>query len=65
MSTFGRVMAISIGVLGGGGLWFYYRETYWTRKKLLRCEELERELLALRETRREKESLLSAGTRNK
>ena len=64
MSTFGRVMAISIGVLGGGGLGFYYRETYWTQKKLAECEELERELIMLRETRRMKEQQLAAA-RNK
>ena len=53
-----KVAAISTVVLGGGGLWFYFRETYLAEKKQKRCKELERELNELTKTRQDKEKQL-------
>lgn len=57
-SPSGRAMAICIGVLGGGGLGFYYKERYWAKKKAIVRDELEKELHRLREERMDKEKLL-------
>ena len=58
MSTGGRVLALSIGILGGGGLGFWYKETHWVRKNEEKCKELEKELDRLVELRRKKEKQL-------
>ena len=64
MSVAKKVAAISTVVLGGGGLWFYFRETYLAEKKQKRCEELERELNELTKTRQDKEKQLDTRSRD-
>lgn len=59
MSIFGRVVAISVGALGGGGLGFWYRETYWCTRKEIERQKLEEELKRLIELRRDKEMILT------
>ena len=58
MGIFGKAMAISVGVVVGGGLGFYLKETYFLRVKEKRCAELEGELQELARTRKSKEELL-------
>ena len=58
MGIFGKAMAISVGVVVGGGLGFYLKETYFLRMKEKRCAELEVELQELVRTRKSKEELL-------
>lgn len=55
---FGKVMAISGGVLIGGGVGLYLRENQLYRSKKKQCEQLEQELRELVHIRKEKESLL-------
>ena len=62
MSTFGKVMAISIGVFGGGGIGFYLRETYFFRVRRKKCAELEEELKELVYIRKAKEDALRSRT---
>lgn len=64
MSVAKKVAAISTVVLGGGGLWFYFRETYLAEKKQKRCEELERELNELTKTRQDKEKQFHTRSRD-
>ena len=59
MSTGGKVLAISIGVLGGGGLGFLYKETMWADKKEKQCKELRENLERLKQERTHKEKLLA------
>ena len=54
----GKVLAISIGVLGGGGLGFYYKEKYWARRKEREREKLEEELSGLIKERKTKEKMV-------
>lgn len=64
MSTFGKVMAISVGVFVGGGIGFYLRETYFFRMKKEKCAKLEEELKELVHVRKSKEEALSRTSRN-
>lgn len=58
MGIYGRALAISIGVLTGGGLGFYWRETYVLKTSQLKRSELEEQLNVLIKSRREKENTL-------
>lgn len=58
MGIFGKAMAISVGVVVGGGLGFYLKETYFLQMNEKRCAELEVELQELVRTRKRKEELL-------
>ena len=58
MGIFGKAMAISVGVVVGGGLGFYLKETYFLRMKEKRCAELEVKLQELIRIRKRKEELL-------
>ena len=58
MSRFRAVLVISVGVLGGGVLGFWYRETYWVEKKEREKIKMEEELKSLTELRKSKEALL-------
>ena len=62
MSTSGKVIAISIGVFGGGGFGFYLRETYYFRVKQEKCAKLEEELKELVHVRKAKEDALNSRT---
>ena len=53
----GRAMAICIGVLGGGGLGFYYKEQYWTKRNEIVRDQLQEELHRLRKERTSREKL--------
>lgn len=55
----GRAIAIIVGVLGGGGLGFYYKEEYWAKRKEKEREELECQLQKLRKERIEKEEMIA------
>ena len=54
---FGKAMTINVGVVVGGGLGFYLKETYFLCVKK-KCAELEAELQELVRTRKIKEELL-------
>ena len=58
MGMFGKAMAISVGVVVGGGLGFYLKETYFLRMKEKKCAQLEGELQELVRSRKIKEELL-------
>ena len=58
MGTFGRVAAISTGVLAGGGIGFYWRETYMLKARKEKIAALEAQLNILKKNRKEKECLL-------
>ena len=54
MGVFARVMAVSFGVLGGGAVGFYYRETYHANFLENKCTEVEarfRELVRIRKSK--------------
>ena len=55
----GRALAIIIGGLGGGGLGFYYKETYWAKRKEAERKKLKEELHRLSQERVEKEKMLA------
>lgn len=59
MGTFGKVMAITLGVFAGGGYGFYWKETTGRERMEAQRAELERELAALERERREKEDRLA------
>lgn len=58
MGVFGKSMAITIGVLIGGGFGFYWRETSWLNISEGKKDELEEQLKRLIKLRKEKENLL-------
>ena len=58
MGTFGKVMALSGGALGGMGLGFYLKEFYYLKQNKERRDELVAELQRLRELRKNKEKKL-------
>ena len=58
MGTFGKVVALSGGALGGMGLGFYLKEFYYLKQNKERRDELVAELQRLRELRKNKEKKL-------
>lgn len=54
MSIVGKTLAIIAGALIGGGLGFYWRETYWLDINQKRKLELEVQLKELAKSRKEK-----------
>ena len=58
MGTFGKVVALSGGALGGMGLGFYLKEFYYLKQNKERRDELVAELQRLRELRKNKEQKL-------
>ncbi len=58
MGLTSRVLGISAGVFIGGGLGFYWRETYYVRRMEERARTMEGDLVQLRERRRKMEMLL-------
>ena len=58
MGTFGKVLALSGGALGGMGLGFYLKEFYYLKQNKERRDELVAELQRLRELRKNKERKL-------
>ena len=59
MSVAGKVAAISIGVLGGGCVGFWYKETIWAKRKETEYRRLETEYGRLVKLRQERELLLN------
>ena len=55
MGAFGKAMAITIGILIGGGTTFYWRENYLLEDSKKRKYELEEELKTLTKSRMELE----------
>lgn len=60
MGVVGRVLAISIGVLAGGGLGFYWLETYMLKFSQDKKSDLEEQLNVLMKSRKEKENALQS-----
>lgn len=58
MGTFGKVVALSAGALGGMGVGFYLKEHYYLKQNKERRDELMTELQRLRNLRKEKEERL-------
>lgn len=58
MGTLSKVLVLSAGVLGGGGLGLYLQEKYYLKKNQEKRDELEKELEMLRAMRRKKEERL-------
>ena len=58
MGIFGRALAISIGVLAGGGFGYYWMEKYMVKTSQDKRSELEEQLAALTRMRKEKEHTL-------
>lgn len=58
MGVFGRAFAIAVGVLAGGGIGFYWRETYMLKASQDKRSALEEQLNTLKESRKEKENAL-------
>lgn len=58
MGIFGRAVAIAVGVLLGGGLGFYWRETYLLKHSQDKRSDLEKQLTILAKSRKEKEFML-------
>lgn len=58
MAVFGRAVAITVGVLVGGGVGFYLRETFVYEIQQRKKKELQKELEKLSVSRSEKERLL-------
>ena len=58
MGVIGKTLAISIGVLAGGGLGFYWRETYMLKTSQEKKSRLEEQLNLLMKSRKEKEKML-------
>ena len=58
MGTFGKVVALSGGALGGMGLGFYLKEFYYLKQNKERRDELVAELQRLIELRKNKEQKL-------
>ena len=58
MGMLGKVLAISSGVLVGGGVGMYLRENYLYKRKKEQCDILEEDLRELKRIRIEKEKLL-------
>ena len=58
MGTFGKVVALSGGALGGMGLGFYLKEFYYLKQNKERRDELVAEMQRLRELRKNKEKKL-------
>lgn len=57
-TVFGQVTAITVGVLGSGGLGFYWIENYKVKDWEKQVSELEKELEELTLARQEKERSL-------
>ena len=55
MGLFARAMAISFGILGGGAVGFYYRETYHAAVVENKCGKTETRLRELVRIRKSKE----------
>ena len=60
MGILRRVMVISCGVLLGGGVGFYLKETYYVTLKQDRYNKLQEEWKELSDNRRTKEQKLSS-----
>ena len=60
MGTFGRVVVLSSGALGGMWLGFYLKENYYLKQNKERRDELIGELQRLRTLRKTKEERLKA-----
>lgn len=58
MGTFGKVIALSSGALGGMGLGFYLKEHYYLRQNKERRDQLMDELKRLRTLHKKKEDRL-------
>ena len=58
MGLFARAMAISFGILAGGGVGFYYRETYHAAAVENKCDKAEARLRELVMIRKSKEKRL-------
>jgi hypothetical protein len=58
MSVGGKVLVLSVGILGGGAIGFWYKETYWVKRRLAEYREMEETYKQLVQLRKEKESLL-------
>ena len=58
MGVFGRAAAISVGVLIGGGIGFYWRETYMLKASQDKRTDLEKQLRTLIQSRKERENTL-------
>lgn len=56
----GRALSIMVGALGGGCLGFYYKETYWVKRKEVQLQQLQEELTALHKERVKKEKMVAA-----
>lgn len=55
MNVFGKAAAIIAGILIGGGIGFYWRETYWLDFNREKKNELEVKLKELTVSRKQKE----------
>ena len=58
MGVFGRATAITIGILIGGGIGFYWRETHLLKVNIEKRIKLEEQLKELTKSRTEKEKLM-------
>ena len=58
MGLFARAMAISFGILAGGAVGFYYRETYHAAAVENKCDKAEARLRELVRIRKSKEKRL-------
>ena len=58
MSTSRKAMAVVAGTFIGGGLGFYWSEIHSLNREVKKKDELEKQLKALVESRKEKESAL-------
>lgn len=60
MGVFGRALAIALGVLAGGGIGFYWRETYMLKASQDKRSVLEEQLNTLVSSRKEMENTLQS-----
>ena len=58
MGTVLKMLVVSTGVLVGGSLGFYFKETYYMRKRTEKLRQMEAEWQELVKTRKSKEDAL-------
>lgn len=58
MGTLLKMLVVSTGVIVGGGLGFYFKETYYVRKRTEKLKEMESEWQELVRIRKAKEDAL-------
>ena len=60
MGMLGKFVVISCGVFIGGGIGFYFKETYYVRLRRDKCYKLQEELKTLSDSRKSKEQQLES-----